>query len=190
MVAHQKMSQNHPKHIKHSSDAPIEGELRAEALKLIRTCRSMVLATSHENVPWAAPVYFVYNEPGFYFFSSPSARHIVQSMDNEVSVAIFSDSARWEQIQGLQMLGRVEIVKNKAKLIKIGARFVLKFPFAEPFLASGRRKADSNSGNLPPEIGDRVRLYGFYPTQIFYVNNRFGFGKRVPVLLNDKEKVS
>jgi len=149
-----------------------------EAKALIQSQRAMVLATSSGTEPWTAPVYYVHIKPGFYFFSSPKSRHIEEGLaPATVSAAIFADSDQWEKIQGLQMSGTIKSVTKKSEQLKVVARFLLKFPFARPFLQSDRPNKDQ------PQVGDRVRLYVFEPQQAFYLNNRLGFGRRLPVSL-------
>lgn len=166
-----------------SSKTPSEGldaEARAaEALALIRKQHTMVIATVATGEPWAAPVYYVYSAPYFYFFSSPRSRHIENSLIIEsVAAAIFADSSQWEEIQGLQMSGNIKPVTKKTEQLRIGARFILKFPFAEAFLQFGRK---DNANDAAPRVGDRVQLYAFIPKTIYFVNNRLGFGKRTQV---------
>jgi uncharacterized protein len=146
------------------------------ARTLIREQRTMVLGTCSGQAPWTAPVYYVHLESGFYFFSSPNARHIAES-PGAASAAIFADSERWEQIQGLQMSGTIRQVSRTAEKLKAVAHFLLKFPFARPFLQAEGSKEDQ------PHVGDRVQIYVFVPQQAYYLNNRLGFGKRVPVTL-------
>lgn len=158
-------------------------DYNTEALTLIRAQRTMVLATAFPGEPWAAPVYYVYHAPGFYFFSSPRSRHIEHGLGAESAAAsIFADSERWDEIQGIQMSGTIALIRNYSKQLKIGARFILKFPFAEPFLKTGPKEDHPEAGE-PPRVGDRVHLYAFIPKAVYYVNNRLGFGKRVAVAL-------
>lgn len=168
-----------------------EGDLRREALSMVRSQRTMVLAISDSgHQPWAAPVYYVYHKSGFYFFSSPLSRHIKDCLNGKTAAVIFSDSDRWEQIQGLQMEGQTNLITKKTARIQIGARFIMKFPFAEPFLRS-KSPSKQNSANATSSsnnIGDRVELFGFFPTLIFYVNNRFGFGNRIAIQLKDSNQ--
>lgn len=139
----------------------------------------MVLATEENNVPWTAPVYYVYLRPNFYFFSSPKARHIRQAAPDKMAAAsIFIDSDRWQEIQGLQMNGSVSEVKKRSERMRAAARFLVKFPFARPFL-----HPDEAEPKATPSVAEKVRLYAFIPTEIHYVNNRLGFGKRFPVSL-------
>jgi uncharacterized protein len=150
---------------------------QAGARALIFNQRTMVLATSAAGAPWAAPVYYVYSASGFYFLSSPRARHIEHIMANKAaSAAIFADSERWEEIRGLQMSGTIDVVHKKPEQLKALARFVLKFPFARPFLETGPSRSEEQ-----PRVGDRVQLFVFVPQVVYYLDNRLGFGERWPV---------
>ena len=146
------------------------------AAQLIRDRPTLVLATGKNDQPWCAPVYFVYMPPGFYFYSSPNARHIQHCLHrNMCAGSIFADGKRWEDIQGIQMSGNViETVKKSEQLKAIG-HYLAKFPFAIQFLSKGK----ANGLNL----AQSVRMYRFTPMETFYTNNRLGFGKRVRVNL-------
>lgn len=149
-------------------------DLQAETLALVRDQRTLVLATCRANAPWAAPVYFLFHWGEFYFFSSPRALHIEQSLSQgKCAAAIFSDGDQWEQIRGLQMTGHVEQIQAKTRRIAVTARFLLKFPFAKAFLQGGDPSV--------PELTDRVNLYRFIPESAFVVNNRQSFGRRLAV---------
>ncbi len=153
--------------------------LRKEALSLIGRQRTMVLATTKANLSWAAPVYYVYSRGGFYFFSSPGSRHIADALAGEMSAAtIFRDSDQWEQIQGLQMSGRVDEVRKRSRQLSITGRYILKFPFAKPFLQTDDKVKTALN------VSAKVRLYVFIPQAVFYLNNRHGFGQRLAVNLN------
>jgi uncharacterized protein len=148
------------------------------AAALIRSQRTMVLGTCTADEPWTAPVYYVYSPPGFYFFSSPKARHILQGLESTAAAAsIFVESGRWEEIQGLQMSGTIKVVSGRRRQLTVIARYLLKFPFARPFLQSGGERRNE------PHLGDSVRIYVFVPRQAYYLDNRLGFGKRMPVSL-------
>ncbi|MFZ1986918.1 MAG: pyridoxamine 5'-phosphate oxidase family protein [Desulfatitalea sp.] len=165
---------------KETMDAPGADEATGQqALALIDVQRTMVLSTRAADDPWAAPVYYVYSAPGFYFFSSPRARHIEQGLSgHRAAAAIFIDSDRWEDIQGVQMAGVIKEVTQLAEQLKISARFLWKFPFARPFLQDGPPEAGGS-----PRVGGKVRLYQFLPYEVFYTNNRLGFGRRIPLTL-------
>jgi len=161
-------------------EKPVDsGPVIQKALELIHRQRTMVLATSRDDAPWTAPVYFVYNSPGFYFFSSPAARHINQAQEGRPTAAsIFCDSDSWEKIQGLQMTGKIQKVGQKAEQIKALGRYLLKFPLAKSFL----QPTDSTHAE-DASVRHKVRLYVFQPAAIFYMNNRLGFGHRTSIAL-------
>ena len=158
---------------------PDSGRAVHEALELIRGQRTMVLATSRDESPWTAPVYYVYHPPGFYFFSNPEARHIAQAQSSRpTAVSIFSDSDVWKNIQGLQMTGTIHAISKRAEKMQALGRFLMKFPMARSFLQDGE-----TSHKAGRRIGDKVQLYVFRPKTILYMNNQFGFGRRVPITL-------
>ena len=51
-------------------ELPDRKELRRLALDLINSTSTMTLATSGRESAWAAPVYYVYQERKFFFFST------------------------------------------------------------------------------------------------------------------------
>jgi uncharacterized protein YhbP (UPF0306 family) len=150
-------------------------QLNRAAKTLIANQRTLVLATSINGSPWIAPVYYVYSSPGFYFFSSARARHVAQARTNaSASAAIFCDSAHWEQIQGVQMSGKLAQVTRKIEIVQITGRFLVKFPFARSFL---EKSAPASIGT----ISDRIGLYAFFPDRVYYTKNQHGFGRRFAV---------
>ena len=154
----------------------------AQAKALIRQQRTMVIAISAADGPWTAPVYYVYYASAFYFFSNPRARHIEQSTpEQSAAVSIFRDSDQWQEIQGLQMSGNISAVAKRSEQLKAGARFLIKFPFARPFLQPG-----SQHEGEAPALGEKVRMFVFRPRSAYYVNNKLGFGQRVPIDLTGK----
>lgn len=155
------------------------GQWRDQAIDLIKRRRTLVLATGGQGSPWAAAVYYVYVAPGFYFFSSPKAHH-VQHIGKTCTAAatVYADSDQWENIQGIQMAGRIEEIAKRIEQINITARYLAKFPFAAKFL-SGRQGTRTREMS----VEDKVRLYAFMPDSVYYMNNRFGFGRREAIVL-------
>lgn len=151
----------------------------SEAKQLIKGQRTMVLATCGSGcAAWAAPVYFVYCDGAFWFFSSPRSRHILQAGSSTVAAAIYADTGEWEQIVGIQMSGRIKPVAKQVTRIVIMGRYFLKFPFARAFFSRADSKA---AGNDPPDLAGRVELYKFIPIAMEYTNNRLGFGRSWPI---------
>ena len=154
--------------------------LRQQTLALIKRQKTMVLATGMDNLPWAAAVYYIYFSAGFYFFSSPRSLHIQHIKNCTTSAAaIYVDGERLEQLEGVQMSGRVERIDKPLLKLSVAARYLLKFPLAKPYL-SGQKTTE-------PDLRSRVELYVFLPNEIFYMNHQMGFGSRIAVKLNPAE---
>ncbi len=160
-------------------EIPTEAELtltRKKAQTLIRQQRTLVLSTCRDHTPWAAPVYYVYVAPGFYFYSSPHSEHVRQALAQHAAAgAIFADGNRIEQIQGVQMSGQIAPVEKRTEQVMITARFLVKFPMAKPFLSETKDRAD--------KLKPKVTLYRFSPEKVCYTDNRSGFGRRYEIVL-------
>jgi hypothetical protein len=159
---------------------PSAAELRALAEELARIQSTLTLATGLNEEAWAAPVYYVYHESGFYFFSDPQSRHILQALDSGGAAAsIHAPSFDWREINGLQMAGSVRIVTGKVEAMKVLAAYLGKFPFTKDFFTPGL------SLDLAAlESRFRVRLYSFVPSLTYYLDNKIRFGFREEVNLN------
>ena len=149
---------------------------RNQALALLSRQKTMVLGVNASGVPWVAPVYFVFVQPGIYFFSSPRSIHIQAACgQGSTAGAIFAESDKLMQIQGLQMSGQVEAVQNPLEKLRITTCYLDKFPLARELLAEEIEKI--------PALALRVGLYVFWPAQIHCTDNRQGFGRRVQIRL-------
>ena len=152
-----------------------ENEIRAEAtlaLRLIETQRTLVLATADPG-PWPAPVYYVYRNQSFYFFSSPRSRHIIAALTtNCCAGAIYRDSDNWRDIEGLQMEGRLKAVQPGIEAVAVLASYVKKFPTVKDLFGDEEFEFHHFIERF------RTRLYAFAPQRVWYLNNQAGFGKR------------
>jgi uncharacterized protein YhbP (UPF0306 family) len=146
----------------------------AAALSLIRSQRTMVLATCDQEGPWCAPVYYVHDSAGFYFFSSPQSLHIRHITSGGLAAAaIFNDDGRWPQIRGLQMSGDVCAINGSVERLRLTGRFLIKFPFSKDFLRGGVENI--------PDLSSKVQLYGFVPRAIYWLDNSVSFGRKVSI---------
>ncbi|MCP4744982.1 MAG: hypothetical protein GY874_02420 [Desulfobacteraceae bacterium] len=142
-----------------------------KAIDLLIKQKTMVLSTCKDTMPWTAPVYFICSKGSFYFFSSPRSRHIRQGCaPGYISACVFSDSDQWDTICGLQMTGQAKPVEHLTIKVKITSDFLVKFPFAKPFLKGG--------GTFVPNLWKKVYLYEFVPMKIYLVDNKTAFGNR------------
>jgi uncharacterized protein YhbP (UPF0306 family) len=149
---------------------------RNQALALLNLQKTMVLGVHADGAPWVAPVYFVFVQPGIYFFSSPRSIHIQAARSQAAAAgAIFAESDQWLQIRGLQMTGQVEEIQGPLEKLRITTRYLNKFPLARELMATEIDKI--------PGLAQRVGLYVFWPAQVYCTDNREGFGRRVQVQL-------
>ncbi len=156
-----------------------EYDLRDLAGKLIDSQSTMALATAENGKAWAAPVYYVFYEGAFYFFSAPDSRHIREaSANNQASAAIYPFVTSWREICGIQMSGRIHKVKPGLKAIKALRAYVDKYPFTREFFDPGQDLDLESFGKR-----FRVRLYRFDPALVYYLDNRIRFGFREAIQL-------
>ena len=135
---------------------------------------TLTLATTGKSGPWSAPVYYVFFNRRFFFFSSPQSRHIRQSVEHGTTAAsIFHQADSWQDIRGIQMRGVIERIVAIQLSMKVIAAYLKRFAFTREFFG----------GRASPDLSDfyshfKARLYAFIPTTIYYTDNRFGFGSR------------
>jgi uncharacterized protein YhbP (UPF0306 family) len=135
----------------------------------------MVLASCRNQVPWTAPVYYLYRDSGFWFFSGQDSRHIREALDQDgmAGASIFRDDGLPGEIKGVQMTGRISPPGTMAIA-------------AETAFAYARRFS------IPAKPGDalsmimtryRARLYCFRPDMAVFMDNSVCFGHREIVTL-------
>ena len=157
-----------------NSETPSTESARQAALELIRSESTLVLSTHGPEGPWVAPVYYVFHQGGFYFFSASESRHIRQSMvDSRAAAAIFHRSDGWQGIRGIQMSGAVAPVDSKVLSLKVFSRYLQRFEFIRGLFADG---ALPDMQHFISRF--KAHLNAFTPNEIYYTDNRFGFGTR------------
>jgi len=142
-------------------------EIKDKSIRLINETRVLTLAVSDKGIPWSSPVYFVFHDNAFYFFSNENSRHIEYAEDQKIiSASIFQDSDRMDQIFGFQMSGGVEKISKKKLYLTIVKKYVTKFNFLKQLFG-------------PQIIGNKhfflekfkSHLYCFHPDKIFLSDN-------------------
>ena len=143
------------------------------AAELIASQRTVVLATADPE-PWAAPVYYLFRNGRFYFFSSADSRHVAAALASGTCAgSIFRDSDNWREIEGLQMNGRAR--RSHRRGVEADAAFdgyVKRFPTVREFLTGATLGLDAFLRQF------RTRMYSFTPERVHYLNNSGGFGSR------------
>lgn len=90
----------------------MRNDLLSEAKDIITNNRYLVLATSLNDAPWAAPLFFaVDNEYNFYFVSGKEARHSIHIQSNaNVAITIYDSHEIPERADGVYVEGLAEVV--------------------------------------------------------------------------------
>ncbi len=153
---------------------------------LVRKTRVMTLAVSKKDVPWSAPVYFVFHDKRFYFFSNENSAHIKNAGDQKiVSASIFHDSDWMDRIFGFQMSGKVDPISNRALYLMVVNKYVAKFSFLRQIFGPG---IVQNPGFFLEKF--KSGLYCFCPDKIFLSDNSRTMDRRVEIdlsLWNNKD---
>lgn len=156
---------------------------KSAALDLIQSEHIMTLATSDQGQAWAAPVYYVYSGYCFWFFSSPSSRHISSIQPaGSAAAAIYAPSRGWRDIRGLQMQGHIEKASSSAAALGAVALYIKRFSFISELLPGHSPGAGASSLITPDleglEKAFRAKWYCFIPERIYYSDNSISFGYR------------
>lgn len=144
---------------------------------LIYDTRVMTLAVSNDDIPWSAPVYFVFHDSAFYFFSSEKSLHIQYAENRKtISASIFQDSDQMDEIFGLQMSGVLEKINKKTLYIVLVKKYVAKFSFLKKIFGS---QLIENKDFFLDKF--KSHLYCFYPEKIFLSDNSRTTDKRTSI---------
>ncbi len=151
-------------------------EIQDKAKHLINKTRVMTLAVSNKDIPWSSPVYFVFHNNTFCFFSNENSRHIKYAQGKKnISASIFQDSDNMEQIFGFQMSGKLEQILKPNLYLNIVKKYVAKFNFLKQIF--GSQIVDNRQFFLEKF---KSHLYGFYPDQILLSDNSNTSDKNLP----------
>jgi uncharacterized protein YhbP (UPF0306 family) len=158
---------------------PPSRELTTLARRLVAEQNTLTLATADGGTAWAAPVYYVFVKSAFYFLSDPDSRHITEALQNgQASAAVHAAASTWQEIKGLQMNGKIRAVKPGLEAVQVLRAYLKKYPFTSEFFK------DSPSVDLDTfakRFG--VKLYGFIPSLVYYLDNQIRFAFREEVSL-------
>jgi len=154
-------------------------DLQTLTRELVDAQSTMALATARNDAAWTAPVYYVFYNGGFYFFSAPDSRHILESADSgQAAATIYPFVSSWQEIRGVQMSGHIQKVSPGLRAVQALRAYIAKYPFTREFF--------DPSLNLDLESFTkrfRVRLYCFQPEIVYYLDNNIQFGFRKAVQL-------
>ncbi|MFC2008321.1 pyridoxamine 5'-phosphate oxidase family protein, partial [Chloroflexota bacterium] len=116
-------------------------KLRETVLNYLKEHNTMTIATSRDNVPWAATVFYANDDFTLYFLSDPAvAEHSRNIAENpQVSVTVYEDYPLtkpddWRKVRGVQMKGTAELLTAEVEIAKATRVYVAKYPFVAPYL--------------------------------------------------------
>ena len=146
--------------------------MREKALAYLAAHNVMTLATAGPEGPWSAAVFYASREFTLYFVSSPGSRHAIHlERTASAAAAIHEDYRDWRAIQGVQLAGtatRLHGAEREAALACYREKFAfLNNPVAElvPVL----------------EALGKAACYRLTPSELHFIDNATGFGKRIEV---------
>ena len=144
----------------------------SEVKGFIESCHIMTIGTSNHTGVWTAPVYYVYHDTEFYFFSKPSSKHIKDAQAfARAAASIHHDPKDWNHIKGIQMEGTVLAAGWNKQSVEAFRLYGKKFPFTKEFMSK------PFSGSLDQfQKQFKVRWYRFIPKKVVYLDNSISFG--------------
>lgn len=162
-----------------SKKTPTSRELTAMARRLVDAQNTLTLATAEGDTAWAAPVYYAFVKSTFYFLSGPNSRHITEALRNgQASGAVHAGASTWKEIKGLQMTGRIRAVKPGLEAVQVMRAYLKKYPFTTDFF---KENVSLDLDTFAERFG--VKLYGFIPSLVYYLDNQVRFAFRQEVTL-------
>lgn len=142
---------------------------RQVLVQYLRSHHAMTLATSGENGPWAAAVFYANEGPDFYFLSAAHTRHSVDlARDPRVAATIQDDCSSWLLIKGVQMSGTVARLEGAEREHAI-RQYDLKF------------QGILDAARMPLKIAEALQKVSWYrlrAERLRFVDNAQGFGHR------------
>lgn len=143
--------------------------LRERILEQLDDHHVLTLATSGPDGPWAAAVFYAYEDLALYFLSSPDSRHALNiGAGAEVAATIQRDYDDWPGIRGLQLRGwaaPIGATNEAGARARYGARFPVVGLAAKAPAAIVRA------------LG-KARWYVMRPRTAWLIDNRLGFAHR------------
>jgi hypothetical protein len=126
----------------------------------------MTLATTGPQGIWAAAVFYVNDGFELIFLSAAHTRHGQNiTAVPHVAATIQEDYRDWQEIQGIQLEGRVSLLTDVSRETAI-SRYLQKYPF----LANADEKMQAAIA--------QVNWYLLRPDRLYFIDNSLGLGHR------------
>ena len=148
--------------------------------RMLEAHHTVTLATTGEDGPWAATVFFASDaDLNLYFVSDHRTRHGRHlAASPEAAAAINPDCSAWGEVRGLQLTGRVQVLNGLARVAGL-RHYLAKFHDVRALFETPRNPDEAT-------IAERLKaaqLYRLEPRWIRLIDNRRGFGYKEECVL-------
>lgn len=143
----------------------MDTKAREHITSIIDDTDDLTVATVRDDgFPQATTVSYVNDGLTIYFGTTTESQkaHNIAS-NNKVSLTINRPYANWDEIEGVSISGRAEIVEDSAEQEKFGALLFAKFPQTKDYIPP----------DMPPEA---LAIFRIEPQFISLLDYRQGFG--------------
>ncbi|MCL4244432.1 MAG: pyridoxamine 5'-phosphate oxidase family protein [Candidatus Dadabacteria bacterium] len=145
--------------------------MKDTVIEFLRGHNTMSLATSRNNDPCAAALFYASDGLTLYFISDTSSEHSHNiSLNPRVAATINADYSDWKDIRGLRITGRACMVREEEAGTARDV-FESKYPFLTGLL---------ESGELRRGLGG-FAFFKINPETIRLIDNRVYFGYRAEI---------
>ncbi|MGL5102288.1 MAG: pyridoxamine 5'-phosphate oxidase family protein [Plesiomonas sp.] len=141
----------------------------------LATHQVLALSIQDQQGLWSAPVYYAASSGSrLIFLSRLESRHAQAVLQNpHVALSIYTDSCRWNKIQGLQGVGSVRLLEQ-AELDLAKAQYLKRFNF----ILQDEKLLQSMA---------KVSWFMLDIEQLFWLDNQAGLGQRIAINVNSPE---
>ncbi len=155
----------------------------ADVEKFLDSCHIMTLGTSDSKSVWTAPVYYIYLDSRFYFFSKATSRHILNAKVSGMAAAsIHNNPQGWADIEGVQMEGLITAAGGGEQSVRAFKAYLKRFSFVREIM---HRSFSGSLASFTEQF--KVRWYTFIPEKMVYLDNSVKFGFRLQFQCNRGE---
>ena len=145
--------------------------IKETILEFLNNHNTMSLATSRDNDPYAASLFYANDGFTIYFLSNPDSDHSINFSQNpSVAITINKDYSEWRMIKGLQIKGRACKVSEDELPAAIKS-YSKKHPFV---------KFICRDGNFTFSVIG-VQFFKVIPERIRLIDNEVAFGYKVEI---------
>lgn len=148
-------------------------------IDIISNTNFLVLATCGSDQPWAAPLYFAFDEQfSLYFISRNNSKHVIHIRENDnVGVAIYDSSCIPGECDGIQIQGIASELSSTSEIVH-AAKVLFTRRWSDPIKRGKYFDASLYKGTT------KMRLYRIKPVTAFVVDKTRSKDYRIEVEFN------